>query len=79
MRGEFAQDVLSGTAVGNLRQSLRAIVKLSAGIGVLKFVGEDAAHGVGVAHFERPGPGLLDLDEGIAVSGLIGWAPRREH
>ena len=79
MRREFAQDVFPGTAVGNLRQSFRTVVKLAVGIGILKFIGEDAADGVGIAHFERPGPGLFDLDEGVAVFGLIGWAGRREH
>ena len=65
--------------MGNLRQGLRAIVKLATGIGILKFIGEDAADGVGIAHFERLGPGLLDLDEGIAVFGLMGWAVGPEH
>ena len=60
--------------MGNLRQSFRPVVKLAVGIGILKFVGENAADGIGVAHFERLGPGLLDLDEGIAVLGLMGWA-----
>jgi hypothetical protein len=54
-------------------------VKLAVGIGILKFLGEDTANGVVVARFERLGPGLLKLDEGIAAFGLMAWAIRREH
>jgi hypothetical protein len=79
MRREFAQDVLTGTAVGNLRQSLCPIVKLAVGIGILKFLGQDAANGVGISHFEGLRPRLLDLDESVAVFGVVGWAVGCEH
>jgi hypothetical protein len=74
MGREFAQDIPSGTAAGNLGQSFRPIMKLAVGIGILKFGGENAADGIRIAHFERLCPRLLDLDEGVAVLGVVGWA-----
>ena len=68
---EFAQDVFSGTAVGNLSQRFGTSVEFAVRIGVLKFIGQNASDRVGIVHFERLGPCLLKLDQG-ALRLLLG-------
>ena len=62
--------------IGNVCQSFRPIVEFALGIGILKFVGQDAANLSGIMQFERLGPGLLEsayeacLAHELMVSGL---------
>jgi hypothetical protein len=71
VRREFAQNIFAGATMWNLGQGFGTVVNGAVGINILKFIGENASYGIGVAQFECSSPGLFDLHQDIGFLSLM--------